>query len=213
MDTDVWPFFALEVRTPRVTLRCPTDAELFELIEVAKRGVHDPATMPFGIPWTRAESPDLERNALKFHWSCRASLSPESFRIPLAVFVDGAVVGASDLSADGFPVVRQFETGSWLGLDHQGRGLGKELRLATLTLGFDGLDARVATTGAWIDNDRSLGVTRSLGYSENGGRSVDREGEAVRQLRFEMDAERFAEIRRDDITLHGVAGVRDFLGL
>ena len=39
------------------------------------------------------------------------------------------------------------------------------MRLAALTLGFDGLGAEIATTGLWHDNAASLGVTQSLGYA------------------------------------------------
>jgi hypothetical protein len=38
-------------------------------------------------------------------------------------------------------MLREFESGSWLGREHQGRGLGKEMREATLHLGFEGLGA------------------------------------------------------------------------
>ena len=211
--TEIWPFFGLRVTTPTLTLRYPTEEDLFTLVGVAARGVHDPADMPFGVPWTRHDSPTLEREAMRFHWTCRAELRPESFRIPMVVVVDDEIVGATDLTATNFAVLRRFETGSWLGRDFQGRGLGTELRLATLTLGFDGLAAEMATTAAWDDNGPSLGVTRSLGYRAERVRTQVREGVAVRQLEFEMDRDEFAAVRRDDIALHGVEAVVDHLGL
>ena len=85
-----------------------------------------------------------------------------------------------------FRTLRTFETGSWLGKEFQGRGIGKEMRAATLHLGFAGFGAEEATTTAFADNARSLGVTRSLGY-EADGRALklqrDRAGES---LRFRM---------------------------
>ena len=42
------------------------------------------------------------------------------------------------------------------------------MRIATLHLGFLGLDALEASTGAFEDNLASLGVTRKLGYEPNG---------------------------------------------
>jgi RimJ/RimL family protein N-acetyltransferase len=42
------------------------------------------------------------------------------------------------------------------------------MRLAVLALAFDGLGAQVAETSAWPDNAASLGVSRSLGYADNG---------------------------------------------
>ncbi len=48
--------------------------------------------------------------------------------------------------------------------------------MACLALAFDGLDAEFALTGAWHDNEASLGVTRSLGYVEEGRRRELRRG-------------------------------------
>lgn len=169
--------------------------------------------MPFSVPWTDIESPDLERGAMQFHWRCRADTSPAGWRIPLAVLVDDEVVGASDLAATHFPQLRQFETGSWLGGDFQGRGLGKELRLATLTIGFDGLGADHATTGAYEDNGPSMGVTRSLGYQPEGRRRELRRGQPDEILQFRMAREHFDTIRRDDITVIGAEPVRELLGI
>ena len=176
MSHPIWPLFDLQARTPKLTLRYIDDDLSARLAELAARGIHDPSWMPFAVPWTDFESPDLERRAMQFHWRCRADTSPAGWRIPLAVLVDGEVVGAGDLAAAHFPQLRQFETGSWLGREYQGRGLGKELRLATLALGFDGLGADLATTGAYDDNGPSLGVTKSLGYQPNGGRRELRRG-------------------------------------
>jgi RimJ/RimL family protein N-acetyltransferase len=208
-----WPLYDLEVRTPRVTLRYIDDELSIELARLAATGVHDPSIMPFSIPWTDAPSPQLERGAMQFHWRTRADTTPASWRIPFATIVDGTVVGSTDLTAVQFPALRQFATGSWLGREYQGRGIGKEMRIATLTVGFDGLDAAYATTAAWIDNGRSLGVTRSLGYDEVGPRRELRRDEPGEQMHYRMSAEHFATIRRDDIAIIGIDPVRELLEL
>src|SRR5258705_473225 len=46
------PLTRLRVRTPRLELRLATRAELRALGELAQRGIHDPAEMPFGVAWT-----------------------------------------------------------------------------------------------------------------------------------------------------------------
>ncbi len=213
MGHPYWPMFDLEVRTPRLALRYPDDAMLTELTAVALRGIHDPAYMPFGVPWTDLESPHLERAALQFHWRCRADFAKDAFRLPLAVYEGGRLVGMTDLVTERFAVTRQFETGSWLGRDFQGQGIGKEMRLATLTLGFVGLGAELALTAAWHDNGPSNGVTRALGYELVGHKRDVRREEAVEQLQYRMDRRHFETIRRDDIELVGVDAVRDFVGL
>ncbi|MGB0112849.1 MAG: GNAT family N-acetyltransferase [Ilumatobacteraceae bacterium] len=213
MGSPHWPLSELEVRTPRLTLRYLDDDLADELVRVAAKGVHDPATMPFSIPWTDLPSPQMEQEALRFYWTSRATTRPDAWRLLHAVIVDGDVVGACDLMATEFPALRQFETGSWLGLEHQRQGIGTEMRLAALTLGFDGLDAEIATTGLWADNAASLGVTTSLGYEPSGRRRALRRGAPDELIGFHMDRAHWATLRRTDITLHGLEPARTFLGL
>jgi RimJ/RimL family protein N-acetyltransferase len=211
MGHPYWPLFDLEIRTPRLTLRYLDDELGTAVAAVAALGVHDPSWMPFMTPWTDHDSPELERNAFQFWWRSRAEIRPDHWNINLAVIVDGAVVGASGLSADNFGVLRTFETGSWLGRAFQGKGLGAELREATLHLGFAGLGAEHATTGAFTDNAPSLAVTQRLGYEPEGARRVVRRGESAELLGFRMQRSHWETIRRDDIEMSGVDGARDLL--
>jgi RimJ/RimL family protein N-acetyltransferase len=213
VEDPLWPLFGVEVRTPRLTLRYVDDKLAAALARLATAGVHDAATMPFSVPWTDQPSPQLERSAMQYHWRNRAELTPDRWRIPFAVIAAGELVGLTDLGATDFRALREFETGSWLGRAYQGRGIGKEMRLATLTFGFDGLGAELARTAAWHDNAASLGVTRALGYEADGTTRELRRGVPDLQLRFRMSRDRFDAIRRDDIELSGVARARDLLGL
>lgn len=214
MGHPYWPLFDLEVRTPSMTLRAVDDEMATELAALAERGLHDPSFAPFYVPWTDLVSPHLERGVLQFHWRSRATTSPTTWRVPFAAIVDGVVVGSTDLAADDYPTLREFETGSWLGREFQGRGLGKEMRLATLSVGFLALDAEFATTGAWHDNGPSLGVTRSLGYQPAGTRRAKRRDEADTLLGFRMGRDHFVEhLRRDDIEIIGDDPVRALLGI
>lgn len=210
-----WPPFDLEVRTPRLTMRAITDDLAVELAALAARGIHDPDVMPFSMPWTRNESPALERQTLQFYWRCRAEMTPERWNINFAVVVDDLVVGTTGLLAVDFPRLRQFETGSWLGREFQGRGIGTEMRIATLTLGFVGFGAELAATGAWHDNRPSIGVTRRLGYSEMGSRRAIRDDSRPdRLVGFEMDRRHFdSAVRRDDVEIVGDGPVREMLGI
>lgn len=213
MGHPYWPLFDLEVRTPHLSMRVIDDTLERELIEIASGGVHDPDFMPFSIPWTDLESPEFERSALDFYWRSRRA-TPDSWNILFAVIVDGEVVGSSSLGAEGFRVQRWFETGSWLGREHQGRGIGTEMRVATLHVGFVGFDALMAGTGAFRDNGPSLGVTRKLGYEPNGIQHVDRRGELGVIERYRMARAHFeAHVLRDDIELSGVEPVRELLDL
>ncbi len=208
-----WPLFDVVVTTPRLTLRVVDDDLAVELAALAARGVHDPATMPFAVPWTDLPQPELERGVLQFHWRTRAETSPAGWRIPFAAIVGRDVVGATDLAAVDFPTLRSFETGSWLGIEHQGQGIGKEMRMATLTVGFDGMGAEEATTGAWSDNVASLGVTRALGYEFAGARRAVRRDRADELHGYRMSRAHFATIRRADIEVTGMEPVREMLGV
>lgn len=74
---------------------------------------------------------------MRLYWQTRASVRPDSWNLQFAVVVDEQVVGACDIGAEHFAALRQFTTGSWLGREFQGRGLGKEFRMAALTLGYE----------------------------------------------------------------------------
>ncbi len=207
--TDHWPLFGLRLRTPRLELRYVDDELAAALIDVTLQGIHDPAAMPFGVPWTDlpAGGP-LERSSLQHHWSKRATWAPDDWFFDMAVLVDGRPVGAQALFASQFPRLKTVETGSWLGRAHQGQGIGKEMRAAILHLAFAGLDAEVARTGAWHDNHASLAVTRALGYLPNGEERRPRRDAADRMLLFRLPRERWAQSRRDDIIVEGLDACR-----
>jgi RimJ/RimL family protein N-acetyltransferase len=214
MPHPYWPLFDLVVRTPRLTLRYLDDELAVALATLAAAGIHDPDTMPFADPWTDVPPPALERNALRFYWQTRAETSPNSWDLLFGVFAGDDVVGSTSIGAKGFQVTRTFETGSWLGRRFQGRGLGTEMRIATLHLGFLGLDALEARTGAFEDNLASLGVTRKLGYEQNGVAVHDRRGARARSHRFLMTRQHFLDhVRRDDIQIEGDVGARELLGI
>ena len=199
-----WPLFNLHIETPRLTLSYPTDAQLDLLATLAANGIHTTDYMPFSAPWTRQAPPQLQQNLLQYHWMLRAQWKPEAWELPLVAIVEDAVVGTQSLMADAFPVTRVVGTGSWLGREYQGQGLGTEMRAAILHLAFAGLHARVAYTSAYSDNLASLGVTRALGYSSNGSRRVNREGQPALQLHFELSRIAWESRRRTDIKIMGL---------
>lgn len=197
MEHPYWPPFGLRLRTPRLEMRVYQEADVPALIDAAGhgKGIHDPSFMPFGIPWTDAESPEFEREFYRHYWRSRAFFAPDKWGLPFMVEADGEPVGVQDLRGDEFPALRTIWSGSWLRRDRQGQGLGKEMRLAILALAFDGLGAEVATSESFVDNHSSIGVSQGLGYEENGlGRLAPR-GEPREAIRWRLTRERFAEVR------------------
>jgi RimJ/RimL family protein N-acetyltransferase len=175
MPAALWPLFDLRVRTARLELRAPSDADLYELAHVAAAGIHDPAVMPFLVPWTDLPPGELERGLLQYHWGARASLRPDDWNVELVIVEGGRVIGAQGMRATRFAAERTVVTGSWLGRPFQGRGLGREMRSAILDLAFHGLGAEVARSGAFADNHASQRVSAALGY-----RIVSRDPQEVR---------------------------------
>lgn len=179
-----WPLRDLVLRTPRLELRPDDDAGLAELAEVAYAGVHPPDEMPFVAPWTDADRRYLGRGVLQHFWSQRASLAPERWRVNFLARRDGHVVGMQELSAGDFAVTRAVSSGSWLGMAHQGDGLGTEMRVAVLLFAFDQLGATAARSAAFADNGRSHGVARRLGYRADGTEILARRGVATELVRL-----------------------------
>ena len=209
-----WPLYGIRVVTPRLELRYVDEELGAELAALAERGIHDPGYMPFAVAWTDVDAELIRPNTLKYYWRCRAETESSHWDMPFAVIAEGKVVGTSALAANDFPILRHFETGSWLGREYQGRGLGRELREASLHLGFAGLGATLAATAAFEDNAPSLGVTNSLGYSTNGSQRKVRRGELGNSLLFTLTVDDWSNrLRRDDIYIEGLEPCLQTLGL
>jgi RimJ/RimL family protein N-acetyltransferase len=211
MDATIWPFAALRITTPALELRYPDDDDLVALAHLAAEGIHDPGSMPFSEPWTRAGSPDLERGALQFAWGRRASLTRDDWSLAFAVFVGDEPVGVQDVFARQFAVRRTVETGSWLVRRAQGRGIGTEMRAAVLHFAFAGLGAEEAFSGSFVDNPSSEGVSRRNRYVANGEEIRAREGEPARLRHWVLTRARWTPQRRDDIAIEGLDACLPFL--
>ncbi|MRX43403.1 GNAT family N-acetyltransferase [Agromyces kandeliae] len=188
---DVWPLFGLTLRTPRLELRPVRDDDLAGLAEAAIRGIHDPAVMPFAHPWSDEPPEVLRRELARYVWRERAGTTPDAWTLLFAVLEGGVPIGIQDVRGLEFAKLRTISTGSWLTASRQGLGLGIEMRAAVLAFCFDHLGAEVAESGALDWNDASLGVSRHLGYVENGVRRVVTRNELVERevlLRLEREA-------------------------
>jgi RimJ/RimL family protein N-acetyltransferase len=213
MTTAIWPLFGLNVSTPRLSLRYVTDELGEQLAELAARGIHDPNTMPFSEPWTDVAPPELQRNTMRYFWRSRAETTSGHWHLNLASHdQNGVLIGLCSLDAEGFTTHRTATTGSWIGHQFQGRGLGREMRQAALHLIFAGLNGERATTRAWHDNIASLRVTRSLPYTQDGAAQEQRRERPDTMLAFSMTRRQWQTVRRNDIGLTGVEPIREFLG-
>ncbi|MGZ4681227.1 MAG: GNAT family N-acetyltransferase [Acidimicrobiales bacterium] len=213
MSTPHWPLLDLRLRTPRIELRPPDEATMFALVELADQGIHEPGFVPFVEAWTLEPDGERQRHSMQHYWRCWSSWTPDAWQLPFSVWVDGTLVGVQEMIGHSFTVTRTFETGSWLGLAHQGQGLGKEMRAAVLHFGFAGLGALRADTGAIEGNDQSVGVTRALGYVDNGQTVKVRQDQRIICNEFRMERAVWESRRRDDITIDGLDACLPMFGL
>lgn len=199
----LWPASGVRARAGDLELRWIDDEMLVALAELAGRGVHDPERMPFSVPWTRGDADTVARSVITYQWGVRPHVGPEKLVLELGVLHSGTPVGIQGASGSDWGVLRRVETGSWLGREHQGRGIGTRMRALMLFLLFDGLGAREVTSGAFRDNPASNAVSRRVGYLDNGVTTVAREGQPVAHSNYLMTRERFDEVREANLALLG----------
>ena len=210
---DLFPPLGLRVVAGPLELRGLTDELIVELCDLAEAGIHEPDAMPFYFPWTAAPAGQLSRNTAAYHWGKRSTFSADDFSLDLAVLLDGRVIGCQGVAAQHFPVTRTGETGSWLGREFQGRGLGTAMRRAMCALLFDHLGFEEITSAAFLDNPASLGVSRKVGYRPTAvSRIKRREGELALNQGLVLTPETFV---RGDVAIEvtGADAVRAFIGL
>jgi RimJ/RimL family protein N-acetyltransferase len=210
--TDVWPLFGLVLRTPRLELRVPSLEQLTALAELADSGVHDPVAMPFQVPWTDLPPGPRGRSVLQYQWRQWGALSPERWALELAVLAGGEPVGIQGVGGTDFAVTREVHTGSWLGRRHHGRGIGTEMRAAVLHLAFAGLGAESAISSAATDNVASIGVSRKLGYADDGIEVGSVRGQRRIEQRFRLDRQTWAARQRVPVRIEGLEPCRELLG-
>lgn len=142
--------------------------------------------MPFAVPWT--DDPELSDFAA-YHELRRREWTPEAWHLELGVWVEGELAGVQHIGSERFAETRTVATGSWLGRDFQGRGVGTEMRTAVLELAFRGLGAEAARSGAIDGNAASLRVSEKLAYRHVGRSTVSPRGEPVEHADLELRRE------------------------
>lgn len=211
----IYPPLAVDVTTPRLTLRGASDDLLAELVPLVRAGEAGADPAPFDDPMSLYEAdPELRvQRWLQGIWRGRGSVSADFWRLHFVVVHDGRAVGMQDLIGQRFDLFRSVASFSWLATSARGRGLGREMRAAALHLAFEGLGADQAESEAFLDNAGSNRISRSLGYQTNGTSRATRQGSAAVLQRWQLPRGTWLSRRRDDITLRGVPQCRAALGI
>ena len=154
-----WPLHDLRLTTPDLELRGLTEKWALRLADLVPDDLEADPRLAHASPTA---------DVLQAYWRNLGLWQPHSWVLPFVVLHRGEPVGLQALEADDLRDRGVVDTHSWLVAGVRGLGLGKQMRCAVLELAFGGLGARWAITEAWSDNAASLGVSRSLGYADNG---------------------------------------------
>lgn len=180
LTTDqVWTLFNLQLTCGKVLLRPARESDLNELARLLPDDFEHNPNSSF------LDGLDLNENRkrllLQDYWQRWGTWSIESWGLNFCAIYEDRVVGIQTLEAENFLELRTVDSSSWLVSSVRGMGLGIAMRTAILGLSFDYLGAREAVTSARLDNASSIGVSRHLGYRDNGV-STSRSPSGVCQL-------------------------------
>jgi RimJ/RimL family protein N-acetyltransferase len=206
------PLLGLRITAGPVELRGITDDLLGPLADIAINGVHDPDLMPFNVPWSIRPAAEMPRSLAQFHWGQRAGFSPDKWSMDLAVFFDGELVGSQGFGTRDFLITRVGETGSWLGREFHGRGIGTAMRKVICAFVFDHLDAQLITSSAFTDNPASLAVSRKCGYADNGVHVIKRIDKAATSQALILEPGNLVRYEHK-LTVEGLPEFRRSIGL
>ena len=204
-----WPLFGLRLRYREVVLRPMREADLEPLAAMLPGDVgHDPRLAMF-------ESQTFEDNERRLlcqgYWRSMGNWDPAAWELHFVVSYRDEVVGVQTLEGTNFPALRTVDSASWLIPGVRGRGLGVAMRTAVLGLAFDHLGAAAAISSATLANAASLGVSRRIGYADNGvSRIVDTSGEVVDLRNLRLTADRWPGA---EVTVEGLAPCLPWFGL
>jgi hypothetical protein len=106
-----WPLFGLRLRCGEVVLRPVRERDLAHLAAIQPDDYeHDPRVAV--LPWMDVRQ-HRTRLVHQEYWRSMGTWSPSSWCLGFAVEHGGQVVGVQSVEADGFPVLRTVDSGSW----------------------------------------------------------------------------------------------------
>ncbi|AKK04102.1 GNAT family N-acetyltransferase [Corynebacterium epidermidicanis] len=160
---DLYPPFALRMRCAGLELNVINDDDLLEIAAISAAEIFVDPTCSWVFDWATVPAPQRYRSTAAFHWSMRASHTPEKWTLPFVVRRGAEIVGKIDLRKTG-PTTG--DTGSFVLAQHQGKGYATLMRHAVVTLAFTELTMTTATTDWHPDNLASARVSEKLGYKD-----------------------------------------------
>lgn len=206
-----WPLFDLRLRVGDLLLRPLTEADLEPLVRALSPDVElNPDSVIYD-----GQSTALGRGTIAHqdYWRSMGNWKACDWRLNFGVWRDDVLIGAQELEAHDFRRLRTVDTASFLDIRVRGAGIGKQMRTAVLALAFEHLDAEYAITSAWHDNAPSLGVSRSLGYTDNGSSQHRRDDGADEMVHLRLTRHGWLARGPHDVLVDCVEPCLPFFGI
>jgi RimJ/RimL family protein N-acetyltransferase len=166
MSHPYWPVRDVRIRVDALSLRPLVESDLDALARMLPADVElNPES-----PSYPGASPATVRATIvhQDYWRAMGTWNVDAWRLNFGVWREGELIGTQEIEANDFARLRTVDSASMLAVDARGQGLGKAMRRGVLAVAFGPLGAQYAISSAWRDNHASLGVSRSLGYVDNG---------------------------------------------
>jgi RimJ/RimL family protein N-acetyltransferase len=207
-----WPLADLHLKVRDISLRPLRENDVTRIAQM----LPDDVELNPDSPRFDGANPASIRGTIvhQDYWRAMGTWTTDSWRLNFGVWHDDRLVGAQELEGNDFLRLRTVDTASMLIVDVRGQGFGKLMRRAVLALAFGPLGAEYAISSAWPDNAASLGVSRSLGYVDNGRERHRRDDAAEDLVHLRMTREQWlAENRHGDVEIDGFDACRPYFGL
>ena len=164
--TPRWPFDGLAIAGSGLVLRPVRDADIEDLVAIFPDDFDlDPMYPPLhGVP----PAIDHERRLVQSIWRHRGCWSVDDWALDFGVWRNGAPLGIQTLEGTEFAQEHIVDSASWIAKPFRGKGFGIQARELALAFAFETLGAEKAITSAVVTNHASLGVSRHLGYRDDG---------------------------------------------
>jgi RimJ/RimL family protein N-acetyltransferase len=216
----LWPPAGITIRTPDLDMRPISEPDAAWLATALPPDIEQNPHLP---RYPGIAAPAGRRvTALQEYWRNRGAWERENWCLTFGAWLradepgssTSHLIGTQTLEGTAFARLRVVDSASLLLTEYRRRGLGKQMRRGVLTLAFGHLGAVVAVSAAWHDNPASLGVSRSLGYEDNG---VDLEArgenvEVMQRVRLTREAWEQGGLATG-IEVSGVEAALPFFGL
>lgn len=187
LEREAWAPRRPSIGTARLTMRCPTLADVDDMAALAVEG---------GLPLTTVAIPDIRRraDARTFLTAAARRSFPDEASFCMRLRETDALVGGIGWRRT---APNELELGYWLGADHRGVGLATEAARAALDAAFEATGVASIKACCRVTNSASRGVLERCGFQWAGAGHMRTQGQGgpAPVDRFRVDREVFYSLK------------------